>query len=73
MTDEAVLTNENTARIVGKNGKSGGKEDVELAIKVYKRRWLMMALYIFFASLVAGQWIEYSIISNIVMRYVADL
>ena len=41
-----------------------------MLVKVCRRRWLMLALYIFYASLVAGQWIEYSIISNIVARYV---
>ncbi|XP_014233938.1 feline leukemia virus subgroup C receptor-related protein 2-like [Trichogramma pretiosum] len=46
------------------------KEDnPEIIIKVYKRRWLMLSLYIFYAAIVAGQWIEYSIISNIVQRY----
>ncbi|CAB0036070.1 unnamed protein product [Trichogramma brassicae] len=41
----------------------------EIIIKVYKRRWLMLSLYIFYAAIVAGQWIEYSIISNIIQRY----
>lgn len=36
--------------------------------KVYRRRWIMLALFVYYAGLVAGQWIEYSIISNVVMR-----
>ncbi|XP_058794849.1 heme transporter FLVCR2-like isoform X2 [Phymastichus coffea] len=40
-----------------------------LQIKVYKRRWLMLGLYMFYAGLVCSQWIQYSIVSNIIAKY----
>ncbi|XP_001604452.1 feline leukemia virus subgroup C receptor-related protein 2-like [Nasonia vitripennis] len=38
-------------------------------VKLYKRRWLMLALFILYSTSINGQWIEYSIISNIATRY----
>ncbi|KAG7188877.1 hypothetical protein KM043_008483 [Ampulex compressa] len=40
-----------------------------LELKVYKRRWLMLGLYILCSGGSTCQWIQYSIISNIVTRY----
>ncbi|XP_071647030.1 choline/ethanolamine transporter flvcr2a-like [Temnothorax longispinosus] len=40
-----------------------------LKLKVYKKRWLMLAIYMFYAGSNSSQWIEYSIITNIVTRY----
>ncbi|KAJ8668359.1 hypothetical protein QAD02_010022 [Eretmocerus hayati] len=37
--------------------------------RVYKRRWLVLILYIAYASLVSGQCFQYFIISNVIMRY----
>lgn len=38
-------------------------------IKTYKRRWLVLTIYILCEAIGAFQWIEYSIITNIVMKY----
>lgn len=41
----------------------------DLQIKVYKRRWIVLTIFILYAAASSLQWIEYSIITNIVMRY----
>lgn len=38
-------------------------------IKVYKRRWVVLIIYSLCTAVGAFQWIEYSIITNIVMKY----
>lgn len=38
-------------------------------IKVYKRRWVVLTIYILCAAVSCFQWIEYSIITNIIMKY----
>ncbi|XP_056637621.1 uncharacterized MFS-type transporter C09D4.1-like isoform X1 [Diorhabda sublineata] len=38
-------------------------------VKVYKIRWLILITYIAFATLSTMHWVEYSIITNIVMKY----
>lgn len=50
-----------------------GRGIVGGAIKLYKRRWLMLALFILYSTTINGQWIEYSIISNIATRYNCNL
>jgi FLVCR family feline leukemia virus subgroup C receptor-related protein len=37
--------------------------------KLYKRRWLILCLYILYAAINAFQWFEYSIITNVVMKF----
>lgn len=37
--------------------------------KVYKRRWLVLAIFVMYSASNALQWIQYSIIANIVQRY----
>ncbi|XP_058054546.1 heme transporter FLVCR2 [Anopheles bellator] len=37
--------------------------------RVYKRRWLVLALFVMYSASNALQWIQYSIIANIVQRY----
>lgn len=44
-------------------------EHSEIKTKVYKRRWMILAIYIIYAAINALQWFEYSVIANIVMRY----
>lgn len=36
--------------------------------KVYFKRWLMLAIFIIYAIAGIGQWLQYSIISNIISR-----
>lgn len=38
-------------------------------IKVYKRRWIVLAIFVLYSAISALQWIEYPIITNIVMKY----
>lgn len=38
-------------------------------IKVYKRRWVILTIFVLYSAISAFQWIEYPIITNIVMRY----
>lgn len=38
-------------------------------IKVYKRRWVVLTIYSLCAAVSAFQWIEYSIITNIIMKF----
>lgn len=50
--------------VTNSNGAAG-----DLNIKVYRRRWIVLTIFILYASVSAFQWIEYPIITNIVMRY----
>lgn len=37
--------------------------------KVYKRRWVILALFVAFSASNAMQWIEYSIIADVISRF----
>lgn len=37
--------------------------------KVYKKRWLMLAIFVVYSASNAMQWIQYSIIANVIMDY----
>jgi hypothetical protein len=39
--------------------------------RLYKRRWLILLIFVLYSMSNAMQWIQYSIISNIVKRYYA--
>ncbi|CAH1102513.1 unnamed protein product [Psylliodes chrysocephalus] len=39
------------------------------AIRVYGKRWLILIIYIAYATLSTLQWVEYSIITNVVSKY----
>lgn len=41
----------------------------EAECKVYKRRWLILAIFVIYSTSNAMQWIQYSIIANVVMEY----
>lgn len=50
--------------------KSGEPADIgPLKVKVYKKRWLILIIYMIYSGANSSQWIEYSIITNIVTRY----
>jgi FLVCR family feline leukemia virus subgroup C receptor-related protein len=36
---------------------------------VYKRRWLVLVLFVLYSMSNAMQWIQYSIIANVVIKY----
>lgn len=38
-------------------------------IKLYKIRWVVVGVFTLYAAASAVQWVEYSIITNIVMKY----
>ncbi|KAL6268571.1 hypothetical protein P5V15_001706 [Pogonomyrmex californicus] len=61
-----VLTIKNPTKIT-KSEKPVNNEPIKL--KVYTKRWLMLAIYMFYTGTSSSQWIEYSIITNIVTRY----
>lgn len=44
-------------------------EKTEVVIKVYKRRWFVLFIFILYSALSALQWIQYSIITNIITKY----
>jgi len=61
-----VLTVKDSTQIT----KSNEQSDIEpLKLKVYKRRWLMLIICMIYSVGMSCQWIEYSIITNIVARY----
>jgi len=37
--------------------------------KLYKRRWLMLVLFVLCSMINAVQWIQYSIISNVIIKF----
>ncbi|XP_012273389.1 feline leukemia virus subgroup C receptor-related protein 2 isoform X2 [Orussus abietinus] len=37
--------------------------------KIYKRRWLILAIFVLYSASNAMQWIQYSIIANLVIQY----
>ncbi|KAJ8938162.1 hypothetical protein NQ318_011927 [Aromia moschata] len=48
--------------------KGNGEKTVPI-IKATNMRWLILIIYIIYATISTFQWVEYSIITNIVMRY----
>ncbi|KAJ3627392.1 hypothetical protein MTP99_014772 [Tenebrio molitor] len=44
-------------------------EQVEPEIRAYKSRWIVLTIFIVYAAVNSYQWVEYSIINNIVMKY----
>ncbi|KAJ8921574.1 hypothetical protein NQ315_010479 [Exocentrus adspersus] len=45
------------------------EEKIPPVVKAVKKRWLILIMYIVYATISTFQWVEYSIITNIVMRY----
>ncbi|XP_020296330.1 feline leukemia virus subgroup C receptor-related protein 2 [Pseudomyrmex gracilis] len=52
-----------------KNIEGGTQPTQGLQTKVYKRRWLILAIFVLYSASNSMQWIQYSIIANIVKRY----
>nr|XP_023024268.1 uncharacterized MFS-type transporter C09D4.1-like [Leptinotarsa decemlineata] len=44
-------------------------EKIQPTIEVYRERWIILMIYILCTCLSSTQWIEYSIITNVVMKY----
>lgn len=54
MPDEKIVIKEN---------------EIYQPIKLYKRRWIVLTVFILYSALNSLQWIQYAIISNIIMKY----
>lgn len=71
MTEEKdlgqVLCVNNPVKVINVEEKHVNNNTLET--KVYKRRWLMLCLFILYNGLSTFQWAQYSIITNIVSRY----
>jgi FLVCR family feline leukemia virus subgroup C receptor-related protein len=53
---------------------AGAREELCLSplptqTKVYRRRWLMLVIFILVSMSSAFQWIQFSIINNLIMKY----
>ncbi|KAF4519952.1 hypothetical protein B566_EDAN012236 [Ephemera danica] len=46
-----------------------GKEPPGLEFKSYRRRWLVLALFVLYSASNAMQWIQYSIIADVIAKY----
>ncbi|CAK9799523.1 Feline leukemia virus subgroup C receptor-related protein 2 [Anthophora quadrimaculata] len=70
MTDEKgpseVLCVNNPVKVINGNEKDNNNL---WETKVYKRRWLMLGLFTLYTGMSSFQWIQYSIITNIITRY----
>lgn len=44
-------------------------EEVRPVLKVYRIRWLILVLYIVYATFSFGQWLQYSILTNLLIKY----
>ncbi|XP_024086178.1 uncharacterized MFS-type transporter C09D4.1-like isoform X2 [Cimex lectularius] len=51
------------------NGLSQAQEKKKVAIRVYKKRWIMLFLFVATSTFNAIHWLQYSIIANIAMKY----
>lgn len=41
----------------------------KVEFKLYPRRWLILAIYLLYSGANSFQWMEYSIITNIITKY----
>ncbi|XP_076253573.1 choline/ethanolamine transporter flvcr2a-like [Rhynchophorus ferrugineus] len=48
---------------------SNMEETITYPVKVYKKRWMILLVYILYSAANSFQWMEYSIIANIVMKF----
>ncbi|EZA58153.1 hypothetical protein DMN91_009054 [Ooceraea biroi] len=49
--------------------ENGVQPTQALETKIYKRRWLILIIFVLYSASNSMQWIQYSIIANIVMKY----
>jgi len=64
-----MLVEENLTKTNGKELETSQKKVVGtsfLGPKLYRKRWLILLLFSFYSGTNAFQWIQYSIISNII-------
>ena len=54
----------------GPVARDGPYPSPPIQTKVYRRRWLMLIIFILVSMSSAFQWIQFSIITNLIMKYV---
>ena len=59
---------ETASSALQKNGKNENLQNPP-QIKVYRRRWAMLLIFVLVSTSNAFQWIQFSIITSIIMRY----
>jgi len=64
-----VLVAKSLAETVKRTGERSSVPIEPLKLKVYRRRWLTLIIYMIYTGTNTYQWIEYSIITNVVTRY----
>ncbi|XP_050466312.1 feline leukemia virus subgroup C receptor-related protein 2 isoform X2 [Cataglyphis hispanica] len=69
MEQDSIITMNEIQNIGEESGFFASIPLKGLEIKIYKKRWLMLILFVLYSASNAMQWIQYSIIANIVMRY----
>lgn len=45
------------------------QKECQTDVKVYKRRWVILFIFILYALGNSFQWVEYSIVTNLVIKY----
>lgn len=69
-TDKLTDTNNTCSVLIVKSQNNIHRKcEQEYVIKVYQKRWFLLALFIIITALNGIQWVQYSIITNITMRY----
>lgn len=48
---------------------TGEEKAIDVECKLYKRRWLIVALFMLYAFTASLQWVQFSIITNIITKY----
>lgn len=43
--------------------------DFDEGIKLYKKRWCILSLYVLYAAVTGVPWVQYSVISDLVIKY----
>ncbi|XP_034102372.1 feline leukemia virus subgroup C receptor-related protein 2 [Drosophila albomicans] len=71
-TDSYIATSKSTDMITPKEKESKATKAANASgegYKVYARRWAVLILFVFYSASNAMQWIQYTIINNIITRY----
>ncbi|KAH8371175.1 hypothetical protein KR093_006387, partial [Drosophila rubida] len=71
-TDTYIATSKSTDMITPKEKESKAAKAAAApgeGYKVYARRWAVLILFVFYSASNAMQWIQYTIINNIITRY----
>lgn len=64
----AMLTDVKSATNIVQPVKCQSNKSKSMETKVYRRRWIMLALFVFVFMTNAFQWIQFSIINNLITK-----